>query len=96
MAEAASLDERVAEYIRALRTRFEAHLEQRFGANPSFDRVLESYLESFDDAADLDGRVSITASTGMPVECPPPEDIADRMKMSTLIYCTMAPNLKDR
>lgn len=85
--EAASLDDRVAAYAADLRERFEAFLRERYGGQPVVDEMVSGYLDAYDEASDLNGRISITASAGMSVDCPAPEAVAERMQMAAFMFC---------
>jgi hypothetical protein len=87
MDELASLEDRVAAYSEDLRERFEAFIDDGWGDHPQIDMIKESYLEAFDEATSLDARVSMIAIAGMPVDCSPPEEVAERMKMATNNFC---------
>jgi hypothetical protein len=90
-AQQADLEVTVESYSADLRKRFEAFLRDRYGNQPQVDDIVDGYLDSFDDVADLNARVSLIGSAGMPVDCPPPPEVAERMKMASFIYCQFLP-----
>lgn len=90
-AQQADLDITEESYTADLRKRFEAYLRDRYGNEPQVDDIVDGYLDSFDDVADLNARVTLIGSAGMPVDCPPPPEVAERMKMAVFIYCRFLP-----
>jgi hypothetical protein len=91
-AKQASLDITVENYTMQLRERFEANLKDRYDSQANLEEIVAGYLESFDDVADLNGRVMLIGSAGMPVDCPAPVEVADRMQMAEFMYCQFLPD----
>jgi len=91
MKESASLDDNVEIYSKELRVRFEAFLQATYKDNAMLSDLLKSYLESYDNADSLDARVTIIATAGMPVDCPAPKEVAERMKMAAFMFCAFYP-----
>lgn len=91
MSASASLDENVAIYSRELRERFEAYLRETHANSPVFNEILSGYLQSYDDSDNLEARITIIATAGMPVDCPAPKEVAERMKMAEFMFCTFYP-----
>lgn len=87
LASAASLGDLAAEYELELRERFEVYLRKRWSGQPKVDEIVDGYLESFDDAIDLNARATITASAGLPMDCDPPGEVAEKMAMAQFMYC---------
>lgn len=94
MEEASSLEDRVAIYSKDLRLRFEDYLKETHKDNAMLPELLSSTLESYDNAENLDARITIIATTGMPVDCPAPEGVAESMKMAAFMFCTYYPEQK--
>jgi hypothetical protein len=88
MDESATLDENIEIYSNELRVRFEAFLQETYKGNVMLDEYLSSYLDSYDNAVNLDARVTIIATAGMPVDCPAPKEVAEGMKMATFLFCS--------
>ena len=91
-AKQASLDITVENYTMQLRERFEANLKDRYDSQANLEEIVAGYLESFDDVADLNGRVMLIGSAGMSVDCPAPVEVADRMQMAEFMYCQFLPD----
>lgn len=91
-AQQADLDVTEESYTADLRERFEAYLRERYGAQPQVEDVVSGYLDSFDEALDLNARVMLIGSSGMPVDCPAPAAVAERMKMAEFMYCQHLPS----
>lgn len=91
MVEASSLEERVEIYSKELRDRFETYLQETHKGNAMLPELLSSMLESYDNAENLDARITIIATSGMPVDCPAPEGVAESMKMAAFMFCTYYP-----
>jgi hypothetical protein len=51
------------------------------------EEIVSGTLESFDGAENLNARVTVAAASGVPVDCPAPKKVAERMKMAQFIFC---------
>ena len=91
MEEAVTLDEHVEVYTKELRVRLEAHTRKTYADNPRLDEIVSATLDTYDDAQNLDARVTIAATSGMPVDCPAPREVAERMKMAAFMFCEYYP-----
>lgn len=87
----ANLDVTEESYTADLRKRFEEWLRERYAAQANVEDLVSGYLESFDDVADLNARVVVIGSAGMPVDCPAPEAVAERMQMASFMFCQFLP-----